>query len=246
MHTRFITITDARKDIFSLTDTIAKKNAVITLTEHGLPKAILLSPKRYDRLERLLKRKQTRSEQKFPLILSPAWSVRDASHQSYSQNTDSLLSLPSSRGAIDTLATAKKIAVAQLFIQLAEEYGYPPQCLYLDICVRTDGHDGNRSIDIDLLLTDAKGNPEAIFLAAPFQKYESFRERSLRDLFEVSRALKKEYRCTDIRHLVYFSKTVGDSAKKDFWTIVDARTFSSFAQWKRAGFPAETVFPKKK
>lgn len=245
MHPRFVTITDARKDIFSLTNTIAKKNTVITLTEHGLPKAILLSPKRYDRLERLLKKKQIQPKPQFPFFLPPAWSVRDGSHQAYSQNADSLLSLPSSHGNIDTFSNAKKIAVAQLFIQLAENYHYPPECLHLDVCVRTDGHNGNRSIDIDLLLTNKQGNPEAIFLVAPFQKYESLRQRSFRDLFELNRSLKKEYGCKSVRHLVYFSKTVGGPEKKDLWTVVDAHAFSSFPQWKRAGFPADTAFPQK-
>lgn len=244
MQERFITITDARKEIFSLTDSVAKKNIVFTLTEHGLPKVILLSPKRYAFLQQKTVTERELSNSNASPFFPAAWSVRDTAKKTYARDTASLLSIPSSRGEINLLANAKKLAVAQLFVKLAEEYGYSSQQLQLDTCIRIDGYHGNHTIDIDLLLTDEQGNPVALFLVAPFQKYNDLKQRSFRDLFEINHSLKKEYGCDTVRHLVYFSRTVGDPDAKDLWTAIDAQKFSSFSQWKQKKCPAETIFPK--
>ena len=241
MHTHFVTITQARKEIFSLTDTVAKKNTVVTLTEHGLPKAILLSLKRYAFLER----KSTPapfSESVFSFFPDSARLVQDAPKNRYTQDTTSLLSIPSSRGNIDPFSNEKKLALAQLFVQLAEKYDCPPENMYLDTCLRVDGHHGNHTVDIDILLTDTRKNPVALFLVAPFQHYETLKDRMFRDLFTLCDAFKRTYRCDTVRNLVYFSKTVNAGKGRELWSVVDTNAFPSFKQWKREGCPTQNTF----
>jgi prevent-host-death family protein len=228
-------ITEARKNIFALAENVQSQKSYYTLTEHGRPKAVLVSAEKF---EELLEKKSFRisdasSEiygERVPQIFSKGLIIRDESRVVYLSDKDR-----------ENKNRQADLVKAQLYVQLIEKYGYPVEMVQFGRYVKIGEHDSKRYIEADVIVNDARGNVRMIFEVSPFSDFEKNTDRVAADLFDLGRALslaKKPER------LVHYSRAMRNGKAEEKIISIDYSRFDTFLSWKRAGRPGEKTIQK--
>jgi len=229
-------ITEARKNIFSIAEEVQKPDVYYTLTERGIPKAVVLSAERF---ELLVEKKEkdwmlsdkpsgffSNNSHRFPKILV----IRDESKIVYLSDDDH-----------DLKYREEALIKSQLYIDLIEKYKYPLSLVEIGRYVKVGGKESKRYIEADVIINDKRGNVRMIFEVSPFKDFENNLDRVVADLFDLAYAstwAKKPEK------LVYFSKTHHNGKSEEKIVAVDYTKFNTFASWKKSGRPSEAEIPK--
>lgn len=231
-----LSVTKARKDIFTITEDVQRGSNYYTLTERGVPKAVILSVASFEKMlegnkGQLILADRSRNGYeanfaKFPGTLI----IRDESRVVYLSEKDR-----------ETKTKEESLVKAQLYIELIETCKYPLNMVELGRYVRIGKGQSRRYIEADAIVNDVSGNVKMILEVGFFGDYEKNLDIIVEDLFDLAEALswvKKP------QWLVYFSRkfVVGKVCEKIL--VVDYLKFNTFATWKKAGRPATNKIPK--
>ncbi len=222
-----LTLTEARKNIFSLADAAQKNNVYYTLTDRGKPKAVFLSIEKFDSLFR---QKETgysmvrEGTANYPQqVQVKTLIVRDESKVIY---------LPESNW--DGAKRNEELIRAQLYVNLIEKYQYPLHLVEFGRYVKVGHAKSKRYIEADIIINDEAGNARMICEVGNFEEFEENQDRIVADLFDLARAttcVKKP------NFLVYFSRSCRGGEVKDKIVNIDYTKFNTFNAWKKAKRP---------
>lgn len=230
-----ISVTQARKEIFTITQQVQRGGGHFTLTERGVPKAVLLSLESFEKLLEGNKGQLILADgnkaaygseiAKFPGTLI----IRDESRVVYLSEKDR-----------ETKTKEESLVKAQLFIELIEVCKYPIDSIELGRYVRIGKGQSRRYIEADAIINDANGNVKMIFEVGFYGDYEKNLDIIVEDLFDLAEALswvKKP------QWLVYFSRKCSNGKVQEKILVVDYLQFNTFAAWKKAGRPGTAKIP---
>ncbi|MCK9379098.1 MAG: type II toxin-antitoxin system prevent-host-death family antitoxin [Candidatus Moranbacteria bacterium] len=231
---KVLTLTEARKNIFSLADSVQKNNVHYTLTDRGKPKAVLLSIERFDSFFQ-------KNNAGFSM-------VRDGA-SSYSQQVQvrtlivrdesKVIYMPESNW--DSAKKGEELIRAQLYVNLIEKYQYPLHLVEFGRYVKVGHAKSKRYIEADIIINDEAGNARMILEVGNFEEFEENRDRIVADLFDLARAVtcvKKP------NFLVYFSRSCKGGQVRDKISVIDYTKFNTFLSWKKAKRPSTEEIPR--
>ncbi len=233
-----LSITEARKKIFTIVDSVQIANASCTLTERGESKAIVLSMKSYEALTK---------KQNSAFILSDgdknkyAWRnenqifsknliIRDESRVVYLSENDQ-----------NKKYAEENLIKAQLYVQLIEKYNYPLPLVEFGRYVKVGPKKSKHYIEADIIINDENGNVEMIFETSPFCDYEENMDRIVADLFSLADSVSWVKKT---KYLVYYSRLAKNGIVQEKILIVDCSKFNTFSAWKKSGRPGEKKIPQ--
>lgn len=228
-----ISLTEARKNIFLLADSVQNSGNYYTLTERGRPKAVLLSEEKFNSLRRDCKKGYSMvrdgDSSKYQPVHVRTLIIRDESKVVYLSDRDQ-----------ERPYKEEELIRSQLYVELIEKYHYPFRLLEIGRYVKV-GHPESRSyIEADVIANDLMGNVQMIFAVRSFDKFEESQDRVIADLFSLAYAstyVKKP------RYLVYFSRRCRNREVKTKVMVVDYTKFNTFAAWKKANRPCVNEIP---
>lgn len=231
-------ITEARKNIFFLADEVQKKKNYYTLTEHGRPKAVLVSAEKFETLTTGRSGGSVLADgpsagagfSRNTRIFSRVLIVRDASKIVYLDEDYR-----------DLKHKEEELIKSQLYIKLIEECRYPLVAVEIGRYVKIGAQEGKRYIEADIIINDRQGNVKMIFETITFDEFEESSDRVIFDLFELARAttwVKKPEK------LICYSRAFRNGAIKEKIVVIDYGKFNTFAAWKKAGRPHGKEIPK--
>jgi len=224
-----LSVTQARKDIFTITEEVQRGGGHYTLTERGVPKAVILSVASF---EKMLERN------KGQLILADG--SRNGYGESFAKFPGTLIIRDESRVVYlsekdrENKMKEESLVKAQLYIELIEVCKYPIEMIELGRYVRIGKGQSRRYIEADAIVNDINGNVKMIFEVSFFGDYEKNLDIIVEDLFDLADALswvKKP------QWLVYFSRKCNNGKTQEKILAIDYLQFNTFTAWKKAGRP---------
>ncbi len=231
-----LSVTQARKEIFTITQEVQQSDNHYTLTERGVPKAVILSVANFEKMLAESKRQLILADgnkphygngiSKFPGTLI----IRDESRVVYLSEKDR-----------ETKTREEALVKAQLYIELIEICKYPLNMIELGRYVRIGKGQSRRYIEADAIVNDASGNVKMILEVGFFGDYKENLDIIVEDLFDLADALswvKKP------QWLVYFSRKFNNGKVQEKILVVDYLQFNTFTAWKKAGRPGMDKLPK--
>ena len=231
-----ISVTQARKDIFNLTQEIQQGDKHYTLTERGVPKAVILSVASFEKMlegnrGQLILADGNKSSYghdfaKFPGTLI----IRDESRVVYLSQHDR-----------EVKTKEESLVKAQLYIELIDVCKYPINMVELGRYVRIGKGQSRRYIEADSIVNDCNGNVKMIFEVGFYEDYEKNLDIIVEDLFDLADALswvKKP------QWLIYFSRKCVHGKTREKILVIDYLQFNNFSTWKKAGRPGTNKLPK--
>ncbi|MFZ5982694.1 MAG: type II toxin-antitoxin system Phd/YefM family antitoxin [Patescibacteria group bacterium] len=248
-----LSVSEGRKNIFSIIEEVQKPNIYYTLTERGKPKAVILSAEKFEYLVSERSRELSKnvwgalseSERKMwvadkarrnyiaenPQVFPKVFVIRDESKVVY---------LSSEKDNMELRHKEEELIKAQLYIKLIEKLKYPLYCIEIGRYVRVGGPESKRYVEADIIINDQSGNVNMIFEVGAFSEFEKNLDCAVADLFELSKALSwvKKPKC-----LVYYSRSSRKIVKEEKIVVVDTSRFNSFQAWKKAGRPGTKEIP---
>ena len=227
-------LTEARRRIFSIADDVQRHDAHFTLTERGVPRAVIISA---DRFERLIKSNGVSRLADSPLsgyarncIHPGTLIIRDDSRVVYLSGHDQELK-----------KKEEDLIKAQLFVKLIEEYRYPMGLMELCRYVRVGGRESRHYVEADVILNDRNGNVVSIFEVSTFSGYEDNMDNVVSDLFALAQALSWSKKP---QNLVYYSRKFANGEASEKISVIDYCSFNTFTAWKKAGRPCKNEIPE--
>lgn len=229
-----ITLTQARKSIFSIADNVQKPNTHYTLTERGVARAVIISANRFEKMVKgngamMLADGSFDNFSHFPKFPGTLI-IRDESRVVYLSQKDQ-----------EQKVKEENLIKAQLYIELIEKLAYPLELVELGRYVRIGGKESRRYIEADVIINDYNGNVDAIFEVSCFNDYEENMDIVVEDLFELADSLswvKKP------KYLIYYSRKSRKGDVEEKISAIDCSKFNTFSAWKKAGRPALPEIPQ--
>lgn len=230
-----ISVTEARKNIFAITESVQKSDTHYTLTERGIPTAVIISAERFEKM----------LDGKKGFVLADG--NRNSYHNNFPKFPGTLIIRDESRivylSAEDQEIKSREESLikAQLYIELIETYKIPLNLIEIGRYVRIGKKQSRRYIEADVIINDSNGNVKMIFEVSCFGDYEKNADIIIEDLFDLADSLswvKKP------QFLVYFSRKCVNRQVKEKILVVDYTKFNTFAAWKKAGRPGSDKIPK--
>jgi len=224
-----LSISAARKQLFTIASEVQESGVYYTLTERGKPTVVMVSASYFESLQE----KQAAYAVAGAAAVNP-WMVREVSPQQYRVAKESF--------------KEKDLLRSQLFVALTERYGYPFGSIDIGRWIpKGDGSSTRTFIESDLLVDERDGSALVICAVETSSQYEANKARTLEELFDIAATFAgKAYQS---RFLVYATRMPADnaggktSARNDRWLVIDANTYPSFNAWKKAGEPFEQSLP---
>ncbi|NTV41214.1 MAG: type II toxin-antitoxin system Phd/YefM family antitoxin [Candidatus Moranbacteria bacterium] len=230
-----ISVTQARKEIFTITQQLQQGGNHYILTERGVPKAVLLSLESFEKLlendkKQLILADGNRATYgnelaKFPGTLI----IRDESRVVYLSEKDR-----------EVKTKEESLVKAQLFIKLIEVCKYPINLIELGRYVRIGKGQSRRYIEADAIINDENGNVKMIFEVGFYGDYEKNLDIIVEDLFDLAEALSWVRKP---QWLVYFSRKYSNGKVQEKILAVNYLQFNTFTAWKKAGRPGTDKIP---
>jgi prevent-host-death family protein len=230
-----LSITEVRKNIFSIAEKIQKDDDYFTLTERGVPKVVMISAEKFESLTKkkdlvLADDPSKNHASGPPRVFAKTLIIRDDSRVIYLSEDDR-----------DSKHQEESLIRAQLYVRLIEKYKYPLGLIEFGRYVKIGPKESKRYIEADVIINDEKGNVKVLFEIVPFVDYEENSDKIITDLFDLAKSLswikKPEW-------LVYFSRNCKGVKSKEKITAVDYSKFNTFAAWKKAGRPSKKEIPE--
>lgn len=233
-----LSITNARKKIFSIAKEMEKKeNVSYVLTQNGLPKIVMLSVDRYQEMAEkpasaLMLGDGNLNQSAFSgrqAIFPRTLIIRDESRVVYLSGNDQ-----------NKRYVEENLIKAQLFVQLIEKYHYPSHLVEFGRYVKVGLIESRHFIEADVIVNDDRGNVKMIFEVGTFSDFEKNTDIIISDLFSLAASLswiKKP------QYLIYYSRSAKNMEIKEKVLAVDYLKFNTFLAWKRAGRPKSEKIP---
>lgn len=230
-----VSVTQARKNIFAITDEVGRADKHYVLTERGIPKAVILSVEKFEKM----------SEAKGQLILADG--NKNSYGADFSKFPGTLIIRDESRVVYlsekdrETKTKEESLVKAQLFIELIEVCKYPINMIELGRYVRIGKGRSRRYIEADAIINDQSGNVKMIFEVGFYDDYEKNLDIIVEDLFDLADALswvKKP------QWLVYFSRKFTGGRVREKILVIDYSKSNTFSAWKKAGRPGTDKIPR--
>lgn len=242
-----IPVSSARKKIFSIVKEVQNPGTHYTLTERGVPKAVLMSSEKFESLMKKEADKLVGFLGGGKLSSSAGSLIFDEAEKKYSVKGEGLFSKiliardASALYAKDNLKLKEEGYIkAILLIELTGEYGYPLDSIEIGRCVQVGGSNGKKYVEADILAGDKKGDVRAVFEVAPFDDYEKDKDRVVSNLYDIAEAVSWRKKPM---YLVYYSRAMKLGSVKEKISVIDYRKSKTFEAWKEAGRPAEGKIP---
>ena len=232
-----LSITEARKKIFSIAEEVQKSNIYYTLTERGKPTIVMLSAEKFTALTIGKNNDYAPADKNYDAyaaqrneILPKVFIIRDESRVVYLSGKDQNLRYKE-----------EGLIKAQLFINLIEKHKYQLQLIEFGRYVKVGGEASKRYIEADIIVNDGRGNVRLIFEVGVFANYEDNADRVIADLFELAAAVawskKPEF-------IIFYSRCYKNNIEQEKIMTVDCSKFNTFSAWKKAGRPSSKLIPK--
>ncbi len=240
-----LSVSEGRKNIFSIVDEVQKPNIYYTLTERGKPKAVIVSAEKFEYLTYQVSKELSKNvfgtlNQKEraswvkdnlrrnyiaenPQVFPKIFVIRDESKVVY---------LSDGKNQEELKHKEEELIKAQLYIKLIENLKYPLHCIELGRYVKIGGQESKRYVEADMLINNRDGNVNMIFEVSPFDDFEKNMDLVVGDLFDLAEALsfiKKP------RYLVYYSKSSRRPNRDEKILVLDTMKYNSFRAWKKDG-----------
>lgn len=262
-----MSITQGRKEIFSIAKDIREKNEYFTLTERGKPAIVLLAAEKFEKmLKKVFRPNKNKNESDFLGSLGAGFVQDRTDGESYRTRRsfqgesvffdlrelgargkvlvvcDENQAVYSSRQAIEKLNCSRDLIVAQLYVELIEKYGYPIGSIKIGTYVKIGQGNLGGFIEADVLADGGNSGGNLLFAVSDFENYEKNEKLKVQELFVLAQGLKKTKQKIDF--LIYFSRRYSTESLKEKIKVIDAKKFPTFSAWQKAGNPFERKIPK--
>ncbi|NTU67174.1 MAG: type II toxin-antitoxin system Phd/YefM family antitoxin [Candidatus Moranbacteria bacterium] len=245
-------VSSARKKIFAIMKEIKDPKVYYTVTERGIPRAVILSAERF---EALMKKKadeiidfmnlqeipasagslifdgaEKRYSSKRPVMIPKVTVLRDGPH-------DHVETLAEEDQRLQEEGYIKSV----LFIELIDKYGYPLKLIELGRYVQRKSQVGNKYIEADIIAGNREGDVRVIFEVSGFDTYEKNMDEVVSDLYDIAEAVSWREKP---KFLVYYSRTAKAGKVFEKISSIDYEKFPKFALWKKSGRQASKKIPE--
>ena len=219
-----LSISEARKQLFTIADKVQQAEAYYTLTERGKPTVVILSASSFESLQQ----KQTGS----PPESATTWIVREASTRQCQVTKDTF--------------REKNLLRSGLFVALTEQFGYPFGSIDIGRWVPKGGSGSRTYIESDLLVDEQNGTL-IVCAVEIFQRYAENTQETLEELFAITATFPQQSHQS--RFILYATRapvSTGSTptAQQNTWLIIDTKKYPSLEVWQQAGSPTEKSLPK--
>jgi prevent-host-death family protein len=219
-----LSLTEARKNIFSLVDEVNKENTTFILTEHGRAKAALISIALFDRIsDSSSKKRVPQFPQSFFVknsVSAPVWMVRDGDEVGYQ------------RDSTDAWEEERAYARSILYVTLVEKFKHEPQRIEVGHHVELSSSSGSQHFEIDLIVSDQGGNPFMVCMLIPWTATLKEQEEAIRLFYllieNVDITAKPSW-------LVGFSYEYKNKKGQSRAFVIDYKKYPTFALWQAGG-----------
>lgn len=237
-----LSISEARKNFFAITDEVQSPEVYYTLTQRGRPKVVIVSAEQFESLInqqniQVVRALANKSEKETGFVL------RETPKRFYGdtfpkENEVFILKeapkvLYVDRKMSGDLYQAKELAKAQLYIELIDKYHYPLYLIEVGRCVKIGDEGSRRYTEADIIISGYPSNILLLFSVSPMSVYDEHKETSLKELFELAQSLSSGTRL--ITHLVYYSRLHEKSAVKYRCMVISYNEYPSYDAWVAAG-----------
>lgn len=245
-------VSSARKKIFSIMKEIKDPEVYYTITERGIPRAVILSSERF---ETLMKKKADEMIDFMALQNVPVSAgslIFDEAEKRYSSKKpvlipkvtlmhDGAFGRPETLIEEDLRLQEEGYIKSVLFIELIDKYGYPLKLIELGRYVQRGSQVGRKYIEADIIAGNREGDVRVIFEVSTFDAYERNMDEVVSDLYDIAEAVSWREKP---KYLVYYSRAAKAGKLYEKISTVDYEKFPSLASWKKAGREASKKIPK--
>jgi prevent-host-death family protein len=250
-----LSISDARKQLFSIADEVQSPDTYYTLTERGRPKVVILSTERFEsivnqqniQITRAMAMLDWEKEQS-----GKSFSVREVPMRTYGdmlpkKHTTFVLQEAPRVMYVDRKSSgdryqAKELAKAQLYVELIERYRYPLYLVEVGRYVKVGGNESKRYTEADIMISGSQNNFLVLFSVSAMAVYDERLDASFHELFDIAEALA--YR-TDLQtRLTYYSRSYDEkNGAKHRFDTVSFNEYPSYDGWVAAERPTKKELP---
>lgn len=232
-HPRFpleniIPITRARKEFFTLTDNVLTKSARYIITDHGVPKALLLP---------LCDSVRFFGGASIAADLPSTSEISENAHGKYSEQTAQFHSFFVADGWRDDThseASIKDIVRSQLAVRLIEKYGYPEKRIIIGCSVPVSN---NHFVEIDILAHNGVGQALSLFIVTDISQFENGKDMAIDDLFTLVQALREQGQHAISLIGYYTREKKKESSPDEHMLLIDCRKYPTRRAWESARQP---------
>jgi len=245
-------VSSARKKIFAIMKEIKDPKVYYTITERGVPGAVILSAERF---ETLMKKKTDEiidfmSLQEVPV--SAGSLIFDEAEKRYSSGKpvlvpkvsvmrDGALGRPETLIEEDLRLQEEGYIKSVLFIELIDKYEYPLKLIELGKYVQRGSQAGRKYIEADIIAGNREGDIKVIFEVSTFEAYEKNMDEVVSDLYDIAEAVSWREKP---KFLVYYSRIAKAGKLYEKISTIDYEKFPSLASWKKSGREVSKKIPK--
>jgi len=220
-----VPITRARREFFVLTDNVLTKSARYVITDHGIPKAMLLP---ISDSVRFFGGASIAADMPGDTGISAGmrtkYSERDARFHSF-------FVADGWRDNTHSNASLKDIIRSQLVVHLIERYQYPEERIIIGCSIPVSN---NHFIEADVLAHNGEGQILSLFIVTDTSRFESEKEAALDDLFALSKALYAQGQRALSLIAYYTREKRKETPLNERMILIDCRKYSTRRAWESA------------
>lgn len=248
-----LSITQARKNIFSIAKKVQKGSTHYTLTEHGKPIAVITSAKYFEKINEPMadsfgnmfladaaKNQKPWGKSK----IQPGFISVEKGARVFVLREDFNKVVYSTDDAVDKINRKRDLIKSQLFVELIDKFNYPLECVSLGRYIKVGQLESKQYIEADILVNKQKKGYNLLFSVATFENFKKCLELKVKELFEMATSLENSGESID--YLIYFSRNYEKDLAREKIIRVDFNKFKSFKEWDKAGRPSGRSIPEAK
>ncbi len=219
-----LSLTEARKNIFSLVEEVDTKETSFILTERGRAKAALIPIALFDSFsEHSRSTSNLLSWYQEGIITSlgaPVWVARDGCQEGYQRN------------ALNPWEEERGYARSILYVKLVEQFGYGPHQIEIGHPVELVSKSEKRHLEIDLMVRNNEGLPIILCMLTPVKATAAEQEAVTELLYTLAKHLNLQ---TTLCFLAVFSHECKEKKTKSKAFVIDYKKYPTFALWQAGG-----------
>lgn len=219
-----LSVTEARKNIFTLVEKVEKNKTSFILTERGRAKAALIPIDMFDRKMANAGEAKKRFSFSHGRIVTgftaPVWLVQDGCHNGYQ------------RTFLDAWEEERAYARSILYVKLVEEFGFAPKQIEIGYHVELLAPEGKRHMEIDLIVTNEEGQPIMVCIIMPLKSTVKEQENTAELLYALVDALGMNAK---LSWLVGFSYGCKGKTKESKAFVIHYQKYPNFTCWQKEG-----------
>lgn len=241
-----LSLSEARKKIFTIAEEVQESGVFYTLTEYGRPKVVVAAAEAFESLLDQVAFARSRRTRHNQVETRESGVSYEAASDAWVSLVREVPTVPYADGRLaDPHSQAKDLVRAQLYVELVEKCGYSLETVRVGKYVRVGEADSRKYIEADILVEDKrKGSVIVCMVVAP-DVYERRSATAMRELFEIAAALHSHGRkLKDIKLIYYTRLQKGAERARQRCMVVDYGQYQTFENWEKQGMKKETALPK--